>query len=153
MVILKGFLRRFKTSNRGTDKRLNTPHVFYAQPILVLGTRIGERYLKRCIKCAVGKAEALEALAEYERELFYDNGYEVKIDKQHNCAVVERYNQMQLVVTPAEVPATVTGYKFRPATAADTASGQKLYVKDKYDLETVKQIGDLNRASSRGNIK
>ena len=42
------------------------------------------------MKCAVGKTKALEALAEYERELFYDNGYEVKIDKQHNCVVVER---------------------------------------------------------------
>lgn len=109
--------------------------------------------MKRYVKCAVGKTKALEALAEYERELFYDNGYEVKIDKQHNCVVVERYNQMQLVVTPAEVPVTVTGYKFRPATEADIASGQKLYVKEKYDRETVKQIGNPNRAASIGNIK
>lgn len=109
--------------------------------------------MKRYVKCAVGKTKALEALAEYERELFYGNGYEVKIDKQHNCVVVERYNQMQLVVTPAEVPATVTGYKFRPATEADIASGQKLYVKEKYDRETVKQIGHTNRAYSIGNIK
>lgn len=109
--------------------------------------------MKRYVKCAVGKTKALEALAEYERELFYGNGYEVKIDKQHNCVVVERYNQMQLVVTPAEVPATVTGYKFRPATEADIASGQKLYVKEKYDRETVKQLGDPNRVASIGNIK
>lgn len=86
-------------------------------------------------------------------KLFYGNGYEVKIDKQHNCVVVERYNQLQLVVTPAEVPATVTGYKFRPATEADITSGQKLYVKEKYDRETVKQIGDPNRAASIGDIK
>ena len=97
------------------------------QPILSLGTWIGGRYLKRYVKCAAGKTKALEALAEHERELFYGNGYEVKIDKQHNCVVVERYNQLQLVVTPAEVPATVTGYKFRPATEADIASGRKLY--------------------------
>lgn len=84
------------------------PHAFYAQPILVLGIRIGVQSLKRYVKCAVGKTKALEALAEYERELFYGNGYEVKIDKQHNCVVVERYNQLQLVVTTAEVPATVT---------------------------------------------
>lgn len=109
--------------------------------------------MKRYVKCAVGKTKALEALAEYEKELFYDNGYEVKIDKQHNCVVVERCNQMQLVVTPTEVPATVSGYKFRPATEADIASGQKLYVKEKYDRETVKQIGDPNRAASIGNIK
>jgi hypothetical protein len=126
---------------------------FYAQPIISLGTRIVGRYLKRYVKRAVGKTKALEALAEYERELFYGNGYEVKIGKQHNCVVVERYNQLQLVVTPAEVPATVTGYKFRPATEADIASGQKLYVKEKYDRETVKQIGDPNRAASIGNIK
>lgn len=49
---------------------------------------------------------------------------------------------MQLVLTPAEVPTTVTGYKFRPATEEDIASGQKLYVEEKYDRETVKQIGD-----------
>lgn len=109
--------------------------------------------MKRYVKCAVGKTKALEALAEYERELFYGNGCEVKIDKHHNCVVVERYNQMQLVVTLAEVPATVTGYKFRPATEADIASGQKLYVKEKYERETVKQIGDLNRAASIGTIK
>lgn len=109
--------------------------------------------MKRYVKCAVGKTKALEALAEYERELFYGNGYEVKIDKQHNCVVVERYNQMQLVVTLAEVPATVTGYKFRPATEVDIASGQKLYVKEKYERETVKQIGDPNRAASIGTIK
>ena len=109
--------------------------------------------MKRYVKCAVGKTKALEALAEYERELFYDNGYEVKVDKQHNCVVVERYNQMQLVVTPAEVPATVTGYKFRPATEADIASGQKLYVKEKYDRETVKQIGDSVRFVRIYNIK
>lgn len=105
------------------------------------------------MKCAVDKTKALEALAEYERELFYDNGYEVKIDKQHNCVVVERYNQMQLVVTPAEVPATVTGYKFRPATEAHIASGQKLYVKEKYDRETVKQIGESVRFVRIGDIK
>ena len=109
--------------------------------------------MKRYVKCAVGKTRALEALAEYERELFYGDGCEVKIDKQHNCVVVERYNQMQLVVTPAEVPATVTGYKFRPATEADIASGQKLYVKEKYDRETAEQIGNSNRADSIGNIK
>lgn len=109
--------------------------------------------MKRYVKCAVGKTRALEALAEYERELFYGDGYEVKIDKQHNCVVVERYNQMQLVVTPAEVPATVTGYKFRLATEADIASGQKLYVKESYDRETVKQIGDPNRAASIGSVK
>lgn len=109
--------------------------------------------MKRYVKFAVGKTKALEDLAEYERELFYDNGYEVKIDKQHNCVVVERYNQMQLVVTPAEVPATVTGYKFRLATETDIASGQKLYVKEKYDRETVNQIGDPNRSASIGNIK
>lgn len=153
MVILKDCLRRFKISNRGTNKHLNIPHVFYAQPMLVLGIRIGGQYLKRYVKCAVGKTKALEALAEYERELFYDNGYEVKIDKQHNCVVVERYNQMQLVVTPTEVPATVTGYKFRLATEADIASGQQLYVKEKYDRETVKQIGNPNRAASISSIK
>lgn len=65
------------------------PHAFYAQPTITLGTRIVGRYLKRYVKCAVGKTKALEALAEYERELFYDNGHEVKIDKQHNCVVVE----------------------------------------------------------------
>lgn len=105
------------------------------------------------MKCAVGKTKALEALAEYEKELFYDNGYEVKIDKQHNCVVVERYNQLQLVVTPAEVPATVTGYKFRLATEADIASGQKLHVKEKYDRETVKQIGESVRFVRIRNIK
>lgn len=109
--------------------------------------------LKRYIRCAVNKTKALEALAEYEREIFYGNGYEVKIDKKHNCVIVERYNQMQLVLTPAEVPTTVTGYKFRPATEEDIASGQKLYVKEKYDRETVKQIGDPKKAASIGNIK
>lgn len=44
------------------------PNTFYAQPILVLGTRIRGRYLKRYVKCAVGRIKALEALAEYERE-------------------------------------------------------------------------------------
>ena len=60
---------------------------------------------------------------------------------------------MQLVVTLAEVPDTVTGYKFIPATEVDIASGQKLYVKEKYDRETVKQIVDPNRSDSIGNIK
>lgn len=67
--------------------------------------------MKRYIRCAVNKTKALEALAEYEREIFYGNGYEVKIDKKHNCVIVERYNQMQLVLTPAEVPTTVTGFE------------------------------------------
>ena len=97
--------------------------------------------LKRYIRCAVNKTKALEALAEYERALFYANGYEVDIDKQHNCVVISRYNELQLVVTPSEVPATVTGYKFRPATEGDIQSGAKLYVQEKYDRQTVKQIG------------
>lgn len=40
------------------------PDTFYAQPILLLGIRIVGRYLKRYVKCAVGKTKALEALAE-----------------------------------------------------------------------------------------
>lgn len=109
--------------------------------------------MKRYIRCAVNKTKALEALADYERELFYGNGYEVDIDKQHNCVVIKRYNELQLVVTPAEVPATVKGYKFRLATEEDIASGEKLYVKGKYERDTVKQISDPKRAVSIGNIK
>lgn len=77
-------MKRSKTSNHGTDKRPNTLHAFYAQPISVSDIWIGGRY----VKYAAGKTKALEALTEYEIELFYGNGYEVKIYKQHNCVVV-----------------------------------------------------------------
>lgn len=103
--------------------------------------------LKRYIKCAINKSKALEALAEYEREFFSGNGYEVKIDPKRNCVVVERYGQLQVAVTPAEVPVTVEGYKFTRATEADIASGAKLYVREKYERQTVKQIGEPDEAA------
>ena len=51
------------------------------------------------------------------------------------------------------MPATVKGYEFRLATEEDIAYGEKLYVKEKYERDTVKQIGDPKRAASIGNIK
>ena len=116
--------------------------------------------MKRYIKCAINKSKALQALAEYEREFFYGNGYEVTVDQKRNCVVVERYGELQVAVTPAEVPVTVEGYKFRRATEADIASGANLYVREKYERQTVKQLCEPDEAvgpvdhkySSGGNV-